>query len=149
MICGRADAGGAFAFGINGKTTQINAILIQQIEGHEHQLAFVRVAGAHLGHQPVEMSGAAGIDQDQLAVEDGRLRGQLAEGLDHARQAVGVFGAVARIEPNLAAILDDLEAKAIPFGLVQPIVALGRADGCGGAEGADDRRDAEARDDVD
>ncbi len=26
---------------------------MQQIEGHKHQLAFVRVAGAHLGHQAV------------------------------------------------------------------------------------------------
>jgi hypothetical protein len=41
---------------------------------------------AHLRHQPIEMRCAAGIDQDQLAVEDRRLRGQLAEGLGHAGQ---------------------------------------------------------------
>ena len=34
----------------------------------EHQLAFVWVAGAHLGHQSVEMRSAAGIDQHQLTV---------------------------------------------------------------------------------
>ena len=34
------------------QAAQVNAILMQQIERHEHQLAFVRVAGAHLGHQP-------------------------------------------------------------------------------------------------
>ena len=65
------------------------------------------------------------------------MRGKLGEGLDHAGQAVGVFGTVARIEPNLAAVLDDLKPKAIPLGLVQPIVALGWADGCGWGEGAD------------
>ena len=31
---------------------------------------------------------------------------------------------VARIEPNLAAVLDDLKPKAIPLGFVQPVVAL-------------------------
>jgi hypothetical protein len=36
----------------NTSQSQVNAILMQQIERHEHQLAFVRVAGAHLGHQP-------------------------------------------------------------------------------------------------
>jgi hypothetical protein len=71
------------------------------------------------------MRGAAGIDQDQLAVEDRRLRGQFAKGLGHARQAVGVFSAVARIESYLAAVLDDLESEAVPFGFVQPIVRLG------------------------
>jgi len=45
---------------------------VQHIEGQKHQLAFVRVAGAHLGHQPVKMSGAPGIDQAQFAVEDCR-----------------------------------------------------------------------------
>jgi hypothetical protein len=105
---------------------------MQQIEGHEHQLALVRVAGTHLVYQPVKMSGAPGIDQDQLAIEDCRLRGQLTEGLDHPRQAVGVFGTVARIEPNPAAILDDLKPEAVPFRLVQPIIAFGRSDACGG-----------------
>jgi hypothetical protein len=41
--------------------------------------------------------------------------------------------------PDGHAVLDDLEAEAIPFRLVQPIVALGWADGCGGGEGADER----------
>jgi hypothetical protein len=84
------------------------------------------------------MRSIARLDQDQLAVEDGRLRGQLAEGFGHARQPVAVFSAVARIESDLAAILDDLEAKAVPFGLVQPIVALGWAYGCAGGEGANE-----------
>ena len=70
---------------------------MEQIEGNEHQLAFVRVVGAHLGHQAVKMRSTARIDQDELAVEDGRFRGQLGEGLDHAWQPVGVFSAVARI----------------------------------------------------
>ena len=38
--------------------------------------------------------GSCGRDYLQ-ALEDGRLRAQLAEGLSHARQAVGVFGTVA------------------------------------------------------
>jgi hypothetical protein len=32
-----------------------------------------------------------GIDQHQFAIEDGRLHGQLGEGLDQADQPVGVF----------------------------------------------------------
>ena len=83
------------------------------------------------------MGGAPGVDQDELAVEDRRLRGQLGEGLDHARQTVGVFGTVARIQPHPATVLDDLEAKAIPLGLVQPVIALGRTDGCRGGKGTD------------
>ena len=55
--------------------------------------------------------------------------GSVAKALDHARQAIGVFGAVARIEPDPAAVFDDLEAEAVPFGLVQPIVARGWAGG--------------------
>jgi len=35
----------------------------QQIEGHEHQLRLVRVGRGHLGHEPVEVGGAARIDQ--------------------------------------------------------------------------------------
>jgi hypothetical protein len=73
------------------------------------------------------------------------LRGQLGEGRDHARQPVGVFGAVARIQPNLVAVLDDLEPKPIPLRLVQPIIALGRSDGCRGGEGADKRETAHQR----
>ena len=41
------------------QAAQVNAILMQQIERHEHQLAFVRVAGAHLGHQPAAKEQAA------------------------------------------------------------------------------------------
>ena len=36
-----------------------------------------------------------------------------------------------------SAILDDLKPESIPFGLVQPIVGLGWANGCGGGEGTD------------
>jgi hypothetical protein len=68
---------------------------MEQLEGEEHQLAFIRLPRAHLGHQAVKMRSAAGIDQDKLAVEYGRLRGQLAEGLGDARQAVGVLSGVA------------------------------------------------------
>lgn len=39
---------------------------------------------------------------------------------DHARPSL--------VEPRITTILDDLEAKAVPFGFVQPIVALGWAD---------------------
>ena len=85
------------------------------------------------------MRGTTWIDQDQLTVEDGRLRGQLTEGLDHARQPFRVFSAMARVEPDLAAILGDLKPKAIPFGFVTSIVALEWADGCGWRQGADER----------
>jgi hypothetical protein len=33
--------------------------------------------------------------------------------------------------PHIAAVLDDLKPEAVPFGLVQPIVALGRTWGRG------------------
>jgi hypothetical protein len=68
---------------------------MQQIEYQKHQLAFIRLTRAHLRHQAVKMRSAAGIDLDQLGVEDGRLRGQLAEGFGHAPQPVRVFSAVA------------------------------------------------------
>ena len=71
-----------------------------------------------------------GIDQDQLAIEDGRFRGQRAEGRAHAGQALCIVGTVARVEADTSAVLDDLEPEAIPFGLMQPIIALGRANGC-------------------
>ena len=120
-----------------GQATQIEAVLVEEVKDQEHQLAFVRRTRAHLCHQPVEVRGAAGIDQAQLAVEDRRARREPCEGLDHARKTVGVFSTVARIQPNRAAILDDLEAKPIPFGFVDPIVALWWA-GRGG-QGADER----------
>ena len=60
------------------------------------------------------------------------------EGLGHAREAVGVYRAETRVEPNVAAILDDLKPETVPFGLVQPIVASGWANGCRRAEGADE-----------
>jgi hypothetical protein len=67
------------------------------------------------------------------------VRGQLAEGFHHAWQAVTIFRATLRVEANVAAILDDLEAEAVPFRFMQPIVALGWVDGSGGDEGADER----------
>jgi hypothetical protein len=57
---------------------------------------------------------------------------QLAEGLNHARQAIRVVGAAARVETDTGAILDSLKPEAIPFWLVQPVIAFGRANGCGG-----------------
>ena len=72
------------------------------------------------------MCRSAQIDQAQLAVDDRSVRGQVREGLAHAGQALGVVGAVARVESNGAAVLSDLEAEAIPLGLAQPIGALGR-----------------------
>jgi hypothetical protein len=49
----------------------------------KHQLVFVGMAAAHLRHQPVEVRDASWIDQHPFAIEDGGLRGQLAERLDH------------------------------------------------------------------
>jgi hypothetical protein len=122
------------------QAAQIDAVLMQQIERHEHQLSFVWVASTHLGHQAVEMRRAPWINQHQLAIEDRRSRGQLGERLAHAGRTIGVFGAVARVEADARAVLDDLEAEAIPFGFVQPIGAFGRADGCGRRQGADKRK---------
>src|SRR5262249_48309358 len=51
----------------------------------------------------------------------------------------GSVGAVARVEPNGLAVLDDLEAEAVPLGLVQPIFALRRASGRRWGERADKR----------
>jgi hypothetical protein len=50
---------------------------------------------------------------------------------DHARPSL--------VEPRITTILDDLEAKAVPFGFVQPIVARGRTAAEGGRTNA--RRD--------
>jgi len=67
-------------------TAMPSDFLMQQIEHQEHQLAFVRRARAHLRHKAVEMRCPARIDQAEFAVENCRLRGQLAEGLQHAGQ---------------------------------------------------------------
>ena len=69
----------------------------------------------------------------------GRLRRQLAEGLNHARQAIRLVGAAARVETDTGAILDGLKPEAIPFGFVQPVVAFGRADGRGWGQRTDKR----------
>ena len=113
---------------------RLSSNAVQEIEGQEHQLAFVRVTGAHLGHQPIKRRCPTGIDQAQLTIEDRRLRGQLAKG--STCPAAGPC--IRRRRANRTGpgcVLDDLEAKAIPFRFVQPIVALGRADSCGGAGG--------------
>jgi hypothetical protein len=54
-----------------GRPRQIDAILVQQIESQEHQLAFVGMAPAHLGHQSVEMSRVPRIDQAKARPERG------------------------------------------------------------------------------
>ena len=77
------------------QASQVDTILMQQIEDKKHQLAFVRRIRPHLGHQAIKMRCPAGIDQAQFAIEDRRLRRQLAECLDHVRQTVGVFSAMA------------------------------------------------------
>jgi len=108
---------------------------MQQIEHQEHQLAFVRRARAHLRHKAVEMRCPARIDQDQFPVENRRLRGQLAEGLDHSGQPVAVFRAALGVHADAGAVLDDLKAKAVPLRFMHPIVALWWADGCRGGTG--------------
>jgi len=72
-----------------------------------------------------------GIDQGELAIENGRFCGQLGEGFTHARQFVCVLGAVPRIEADAGGVLDDLKPETIPFGFVAPIIAVGRVDGSG------------------
>ena len=52
---------------------------MQQIERHEHQLAFVRVAGAHLGHQPAA--------KEQAAREAAEERARIAAAKEHAERA--------------------------------------------------------------
>ena len=89
--------------------------------------------------------GPSGCDYRQ-ALEDGRLRAQLAEGLSHARQAVGVFSAVAGIEPNQAAVLDDLEAEAIPLGSCSQSSPLGGRTASLGARGRTNARRDTAHD---
>ena len=61
--------------------------------------------------------------------------GSSAKALRILGRLVAVCCAALRVEPHIAAVFDDLEAKAVPFGLVQPIVALGRAESCGRGEG--------------
>jgi hypothetical protein len=56
------------------------------------------ISGCALIREPSHVSKRctpARIDQYQLTIEDGRPRGQFAEGLDHAGQPVGIFRAVA------------------------------------------------------
>ena len=71
------------------------------------------------------MSGTTGIDQAQFAIEDRGLRRQLAEGLTHAPQAVGVLGAAFRVEADITAVLDGLEPKAAHFGSCSQSSPLG------------------------
>jgi hypothetical protein len=63
---------------------------------------------AHLPHQSIEVRGSPWIDQDELAIENCRSCGQLGEGLDHARQPIAVFSAMARVEADAGVVLDDL-----------------------------------------
>jgi hypothetical protein len=50
-----------------------------------------------------------------------------------------VFRAALGVHADAGAVLDDLEAKAVPFGFMQPIVALWWSDGCGRRQGLDER----------
>ena len=57
------------------------------------------------------------------------------EGLSHARQAIGIFGAAAREEADAGAVPDDLEAEAVPFGFVNPTSPFGGRTDADGARG--------------
>ena len=85
------------------------------------------------------MRGAARIDQDQFAVENGRLRGELAEGLDQARQPFRVFGAVARIGRSSRPSLMIWKRNPSHLGSRIHIVAFWWADGCRRQQGTDER----------
>jgi hypothetical protein len=50
------------------------------------------------------------FEQDGTIIDDRRLCGQLAERLDHARQAIRVFGAAARVETDARAVFANSEA---------------------------------------
>jgi hypothetical protein len=110
-----------------GQGPQVDAILVQQVENHELQGLLVGPAGAQLGVEPAKIRLAAGVDETELAVEHGRARRQVGEPLCHAGQAVGVLGAALGEEPHVEAVFHDLEAITVPFGLVEPILAGGRA----------------------
>jgi hypothetical protein len=86
-----------------------------------------------------KVRGAPGIGQAQLTIEDCRLRRQLTEGLDHARQTVGVFSTVARIPAHLAAVFDDPKLKPSHLGSCSQSSPLG---GLTAAEGERGRTNA-------
>ena len=75
-----------------GQGPEIDAILVQQVVNHENQLRLLGPARAHFGVELAKVGLATGIDEAELAIEDGRARRQPLEGLGHQGQALGVFG---------------------------------------------------------
>jgi len=76
--------------------------------------------------QPIEPRQSIGSDQAELAVDDRRSHGQALEVLDHAGQALGVFGAALSVEAYSIAIHRHLESIAIPGSCSQSGPRAGR-----------------------
>ena len=94
------------------------------VEGVHDEMERVGPGLAHLADQGTEVRPTASTTVAELAVEDRRSRRQAAEGLHHRGQLPGPLRGVLGVEPDVAAVLDDLDAETIPFGLVRPLVAF-------------------------
>jgi hypothetical protein len=57
----------------NGKPRRSTPSWCKRSNARNNQMGFVRMARAHLPHQPIKMCATPGIDQDQFPVEDRRL----------------------------------------------------------------------------
>lgn len=81
--------------------------------------------------QPIEPRQSIGSDQAELAVDDRRSHGQALEVLDHAGQALGVFGATLSVEAYSIAIHRHLEIDRHSR-FMQPVRSARWAHGAGG-----------------
>ena len=96
---------------------------MQEIEGKEHEPVRRRVDRRAKG---IEVGDAVLVLDDHLAIDQGRLAGQPAAGVDNPPVGPRPVIAVAGEGSDLAAIDDDQGAVAIIFDLVNPALSGGR-----------------------
>jgi hypothetical protein len=106
-----------------GMPAQILAIEVQEIEGKEHDPVRRRVDSRS---KAMEISDAALVLDDHLAIDQGRFAGQPGAGIDNPLIGPRPVIAVAGEGSDLATIDDDQGAIAIVLDLVNPALPAGR-----------------------
>ena len=110
---------------------EIFAVAVQEIEGEEHEIAFI------CGPNAMKVRRATLVGQHKLPIEQRRAARQLQEVIGEIGQSLGPILTAPAVQAHLAAILGDLKAVPVELDLVLPSAPIGDGLGRGGYAGSD------------
>jgi hypothetical protein len=131
-----------------GLVAQIALLIAQEVEeyagcwGLLGEQFYARCGGMDAQLESAEVEVAV-VGDDEFAIKDASLGKLVANGIEHLGEVAVKGFLVAALEEDLVAIAKDEDAKAVPFGLVDPVAFGGDGFDSLGEHGKDGRIDGE------